>query len=261
VIKVGVVGAAGRMGRTVIGAVEDAPDLHLVALIDPNAGDITFDREILRVSKVEDLDSALADVLIDFTTPDVARTQVPAALERGFHLVVGTTGLGDEVMGQLDDISSSSGMNAIVAPNFAIGAVLLMRFAREAARYFDAAEIIEFHHDKKLDAPSGTAIETAHHISQGRDESGRHGAPEPTTKTVLEGARGGRGEDDVPIHSVRLPGLVAHEEVIFGSPGQTLTIRHDSIDRSSFMAGVLIAVREVATRPGITLGLESLLPD
>jgi 4-hydroxy-tetrahydrodipicolinate reductase len=257
-IRVGVVGAAGRMGRTVIEAVEAAPDLSITALIDPKVEEVAAAPSALRAHSLAELEDGACDVLVDFTAPDVVNAHLVEVVERGFDVVVGTTGLSDAVVEALHDACATGG-NAFIAPNFALGAVLLMEFAQRAAGYFDAVEIIELHHDKKVDAPSGTAMATARHIAEGRQGAGRTPAVDPTTTTTLEGARGGRGSAEVPIHSIRLPGLVAHEEVIFGNPGETLTIRHDSIDRVSFMPGVLLAVRSVQARPGVTVGLEHLI--
>jgi 4-hydroxy-tetrahydrodipicolinate reductase len=213
VIRVGVAGAAGRMGATVCQAVEAADDLELTGRADPALG----------VELAEIL--ADCDVVVDFTTPDAALGNARACVRAGVHAVVGTTGWDPE------PLRSETGANVFVAPNFAIGAVLMMRFAAEASKYMAKAEIIELHHDRKVDAPSGTAARTAE---------------------LMDG--------EVPIHSVRLPGLVAHHEVIFGDVGQTLTIRHDSTDRTSFMPGVLLAIRRVADLPkSPTIGLEHLL--
>ena len=221
-IRVAVAGAAGRMGRAVCAAVTDAPDTELVARADP-ALDTTL----------TDVLAAAPDVLVDFTIPSTVVANAHAAVGAGVHVVIGTTGF---QLAALEDLRDARA-NVFVAPNFAIGAVLMMRFAAQAARHMAGAEIIELHHDGKLDRPSGTAARTA--------------------VLMREAAPGGR---EVPIHSVRLPGLVAHQEVILGDVGQTLTIRHDSIDRVSFMPGVLLAVRRVATLPeSPTVGLEQLL--
>jgi 4-hydroxy-tetrahydrodipicolinate reductase len=220
VIRVAVAGAAGRMGATVCDAVEGAQDMELVARVDPALG-----------TSLGDALSAAPDVLVDFTIPTTALANARDAVGAGIHVVIGTTGF---EMSELDDLRGAKA-NVFVAPNFAIGAVLMMRFAVEAARHMARAEIIELHHDGKVDAPSGTAARTAALM---RDAGGR----------------------DVPVHSVRLPGLVAHQEVILGDVGQTLTIRHDSIDRVSFMPGVLLAVRRVAgLTESPTVGLEKLL--
>jgi len=220
-IQVAVSGAAGRMGETVCGAVEGAEDMELTGRADPSLG-----VELAQVL-------GEAEVVVDFSTPDVALDNAKACLEAGTHVVVGTTGLDIDA---LRDAAGSAGANCFVAPNFAIGAVLLMEVSQQIARHMPECEIVELHHDRKLDAPSGTAKRTAD----------------------LIGAAGGNVHE--PIHSVRLPGLVAHQEVIFGGEGQTLSIRHDSIDRSSFMPGVLLAVRRVGDLPDrVTVGLENLL--
>ena len=226
-IRVMVNGADGRMGRSVVAAVQAADGMELVAQADPRlagAGEGMFGT----------VDEAIAatspDVAVDFTQPDVAFQTVRACLQAGVHAVVGTTGLTAEQMSELTDLAEGGAANLLVAPNFAVGAVLMMRFAAEASRHMPKAEIIELHHDGKLDAPSGTAKLTAQ---------------------LMEG--------EVPIHSVRLPGLVAHQEVILGGTGETLTIRHDSLNRESFMPGVVLAVREIGSRPGVTVGLEHLL--
>jgi 4-hydroxy-tetrahydrodipicolinate reductase len=221
-LRVVVAGAAGRMGVAACGAVESAEDMELVARADPSLG-----------TSVSDALATGPDVMIDFTVPDAVVGNAHEAVAAGVHVVIGATGF---ALSELDDLRGAAA-NVFVAPNFAIGAVLMMRFAAEAARHMAKAEIIELHHDRKLDAPSGTAARTAALM---REVSGR----------------------EVPIHSVRLPGLVAHQEVILGDVGQTLTIRHDSIDRESFMPGVLLAVRRVGTlAQSPTVGLESLLLD
>jgi 4-hydroxy-tetrahydrodipicolinate reductase len=241
-MKVGVLGANGRMGSQVCRAVDAADGLELVAQVD--AGE---DREPLRA----------ADVVVDFTTPAAVMDNLKWCIDAGRHVVVGTTGF-DE--GRLDTVRSwlaeRPDVGVLVAPNFGIGAVLLMRFAAEAAPYFDSVEIIELHHPDKIDAPSGTARRTAQLIAAARD-----GRPSPDATTdALDGARGA-DIDGVRVHAVRLTGLVAHQEVLLGGPGETLTIRHDSLSRESFMPGVLLAVRAVATRPGLTRGIDALLAD
>jgi 4-hydroxy-tetrahydrodipicolinate reductase len=262
VIRVGVIGAYGRMGQLVCRAVADDPDLALVAAIDRSRRGESIGRVIghprLDVIVFDELDTLLqaeVEVAVDFTHPDVVRDNIQWCVDHAVHVVVGTTGLTprdlEEIGGQLELENGES--NVIVAPNFALGAVLMERFAGVAARVFPAMEIVELHHDAKADAPSGTAIATARRLERERAGS-YHG---PTSETVA-GARGGEW-DGVRIHSVRLPGLVAHQEVIFGGQGQTLTIRHDAIDRSSFIPGVLLAVKAVSTRPGLTIGLEPLL--
>ncbi len=258
-IRVGVIGAAGKMGRSVLAAVEAAEDLELTCVVDPLVDRLDLDASILAVTSPADLPEGVADVLVDFTNPEAAKAHLPATLRKGFHLVVGTTGLGQGELDELAAISSTTGANVLMAANFAIGAILLMRFAAQAAPYFEGVEVIELHHDQKLDAPSGTAIKTAEAIAAARERAGRGAPHDPTTTEVVPGARGASGAGGVHVHSVRLPGLVAHEEVIFGDPGQGLTLRHDSYDRVSFMAGVLLAVRRIQTRPGVTIGLDPLL--
>jgi len=254
VIRVGVLGAAGRMGRTVSAAVSADPDLELVAAVDPaGAGQRVEGVEV--AADPEALVAAGVEVVVDFTHPSAVLGNVRWGIEHGVHVVVGTTGLGPddlEAIGRLI-VEHGGRSNVFVAPNFAVGAVLMMQFARQAARFFPAAEIIELHHDGKADAPSGTALSTAREVAEGRSAAWR--GPDGET---LPGARGGDHEG-VRIHSVRLPGLVAHQEVILGGPGQVLSIRHDSLDRASFMPGVLLAVKAVGDRPGLTVGLEHLL--
>jgi len=245
VIEVGVVGAAGRMGSEVVRAVDAAGDLHLAAALD--IGD-----------SLSRLESAGVHVAVDFTTPEAVMGTLRHCIESGIHVVVGTTGF-DE--GRLDEVrgllASHPGVGVVIAPNFALGAVLLMRFAREAAPYFESVEIIEMHHPDKLDAPSGTAMHTAEVIAEARRASGADPSPDATDRAV-EGARGA-DVAGVRVHSVRVRGHVAHEEVLLGNPGEVLTLRHDSLDRMSFMPGVLLAVRAVGDRAGLTLGLEALL--
>jgi 4-hydroxy-tetrahydrodipicolinate reductase len=257
--RVAVMGAAGRMGRTVCAAVVDDPDCELVAAVDPHHAGLDIstvagvDSDVVVAADVGSLEDAGVDVAVDFTEASAARDNLRWCAGAGVHAVVGTTGLSD---GDLDELRSLfTRSNCVVAPNFAIGAVLMMRFAELAAPWFETVEIIELHHDAKVDAPSGTAVATAHRIAAASGEW----AQDPTTDTVLEGARGGSGPAGIPIHAVRLRGLVAHQEVLFGTTGQTLCLRHDTTDRSSFMPGVLLAVKGVADRPGVTLGLDALL--
>ncbi len=261
-IRVGVLGASGRMGQLVCKAVADDPELALVAgvgksTVGGHLGQLIGHPEIdVRISdELDVLLQAESEVAVDFTTPDAVMENVRWAIEHAMHIVVGTSGIDeaglDEIGRSLDGEGNES--NVIVAPNFAVGAVLMQRFAAQAAGVFPSAEIVELHHDGKADAPSGTALTTARRMAKARGEAWR--GPEGET---MPGVRGGDVEG-IRIHSVRLPGLVAHQEVIFGGPGQTLTLRHDSIDRSSFMPGVLLAIKAVASRRGATVGLEHLL--
>lgn len=245
VVRVAVVGALGRMGSEVRRAIAACDDLELVASCDVD-------------DSVAALLDARAEVVVDFTTPSAVMDNIEFCVKNGIHCVVGTTGIGEPELELIRSwCSQNPGVGVIVAPNFAIAAVLMMRFAAQAARFFESAEIIELHHPNKLDAPSGTAHRTAELISQARDLAGLPPAPDATT-SMLDGARGAK-IGQVPVHSVRLSGLVAHQEVLFGSAGETLTIRHDSYDRSCFMPGVLLSIRSVADRPGVTVGLESVL--
>ncbi len=243
-IKVGVLGAKGRMGSQVCQAVADSGDLALAAGVDQ--GD---DRAAL----------AGCDVVVDFTHPGVVMDNLHWCIGHGLTAVVGTSGFDEARIGQVRQwLAGSAGGRALIVPNFSIGAVLMMRFAAQAARFFESAEIIELHHATKVDAPSGTASRTASLITAARAGAGL-GAPPDGTVTALEGARGAV-VDGVHVHSVRLAGLLAHQEVLLGGHGETLTIRHDSLDRASFMPGVLLAVRGVASLPaGLTVGLDSLL--
>jgi 4-hydroxy-tetrahydrodipicolinate reductase len=245
--RVGVLGAGGRMGREVCRAVEAAEDLELVARVDPTDPESE--------SSIEALAQADAAVAVDFTQPSSVMANVRWCLRNGIHAVVGTTGITPADLDELRGLAERGDANCVVAANFALGAVLLLRFAAEAARYFDAAEVIELHHDGKADAPSGTAITTARMIAAAR--AGVWAAPEPVGEFP---ASRGAEVDGVTVHAVRLPGLVAHEEVLFGGQGQTLSLRHDTTDRSAFIPGVVLAIRAVADRPGLTVGLDALLP-
>jgi 4-hydroxy-tetrahydrodipicolinate reductase len=243
-VKAGVIGARGRMGREVVRVLTQAPDLDVAAEVDD--GD---DRSLLTA----------ADVVVDFTHPGVVMDNLRWCVEHDLDVVVGTSGFAedrlDEVRGWLVDHPD---VRVLIVPNFSVGAILMMRFAAEAARFFESAEVIELHHAGKADAPSGTALRTAALIGAARAEAGL-GAPPDATASSLPGARGAT-VDDVHVHSVRVAGLVAHQEVLLGGTGETLTIRHDSMDRVSFMPGVLLAVRKIGTLPvGLTVGLEVLL--
>ncbi len=259
-VRVGVFGAGGRMGSTVCRAVADDPDLELVGAIDPHHSGLDL-RHATGVD-VPDLHidpdpSALLDagaqVVVDFTVLEAACQNLEWAAAHGVHAVVGTTGFSAEDHARFRELFTRS--NCLIAPNFAIGAVLMMRFAELAAPWFETAEVIELHHDKKVDAPSGTAMMTVERMAGASADWG----PDPTRDQVLEGARGARGPAGIHVHSVRLQGLVAHQEVLLGTTGQSLIIRHDSYDRTSFMPGVVLAVKQVADHPGLTLGLDGLL--
>ena len=253
------VGAGGRMGQEVCRAVTEAADMELVAAVDPaHVGGDACGRTI--IGEVNALSDLGAEVVVDFTIAEAVRHNVTHYAAEGVHAVIGTSGLSDADVANVEARFSGASANAVLAPNFAIGAVLLLHLCRIAAPHMDGVEIIELHHDAKRDAPSGTAMHTAAVIAEARRAAGSGPLPaDPTTDVVLAGARGGESADGVHVHSVRLPGLVAHEEVIFGAAGQSLSIRHDSYDRRSFMPGVLLAVRAVPDRPGLTVGLEALL--
>jgi 4-hydroxy-tetrahydrodipicolinate reductase len=244
-IRVGVLGAAGRMGTETCRAVEGADDLVLAA-------------QVGRADRLELLDDAV-DVAVDVTTPDAVMDNVEFCVSHGIHCVVGTSGLSKDRLATVEGwlAARSSRVGVLVAPNFSIGAVLMMRFAEQAAKYFDSTEIVELHHPRKADAPSGTAARTAAMIADARREAGLGDMPDATTQEA-PGARG-TDVDGVRVHSIRLSGLVAHQEVLFGGHDETLTIRHDSLARTSFMPGVLLAIRHVADRPGLTVGLEHYL--
>lgn len=243
VINVAVLGARGRMGAEVCRAVTAAEDLALVAQVGSDDD----------VAAVAD-----ADVVVDFTRPDVVMGSLERCIAAGRHCVVGTTGFTEDRLAQVQEwLAAAPNVGCVIAPNFGLGAVLMMRFAAQAAPYFDSVEIVELHHPGKADAPSGTARRTAELVAAARLAADRTPAPDATTD-ALAGARGATVEG-VPVHSLRVAGLVAHQEVLLGAPGETLTIRHDSLDRASFMPGVLLAVRRVASRPGLTVGLEDLL--
>ena len=242
-MRVGVLGARGKVGTTMCAAVRNADDMTLSAEVD--AGD--------SLAMFTDNDT---EVVIDFTHPDVVMNSLEFLIDNGIHAVVGTTGFTDERIAKVDSwLAAKPGTGVLIAPNFAIGAVLSMYFAQKAAPYFESVEVIELHHPHKADAPSGTSTRTAKLIAEARKGL----PPNPdATSTGLPGARGA-DVDGIPVHSVRLTGLVAHQEVLFGTEGETLTIRHDSLDRTSFVPGVLLAVREIAKRPGLTIGIEPLL--
>jgi 4-hydroxy-tetrahydrodipicolinate reductase len=242
-MQVAVFGAKGRMGAEVCRAVEAAQDLELVAALD---------------AEDDKAAAEAADVVVDFTVPGVVMDNLAWCIEHGVHAVVGTTGFSEDRLQSLrDQLDAKPGVNILVAPNFSIGAVLMMHFAEQAAAFFESAEIIELHHPNKVDAPSGTAQATAKRIAAARAAAGLGDVPD-ATNTGLAGARGAE-VDGIHVHGVRLRGLIAHQEVLLGGPGETLTIRHDSMDRVGFMPGVLAAVRSVADLPGLTVGIDRLL--
>lgn len=258
-IRVGVFGAGGRMGSTVCQTVADAPDMELVAAVDPHHAGIELSQLGIRGPSLQltaKPDGAPgAEVMVDFTQIEAARDNLRWCAAHGVHAVVGTTGFTPDDFEEFEKLFADSDANAVIAPNFAIGAVLMMRFAELAAPYFESAEIVELHHDQKVDSPSGTAMLTAERMAAASGEW----AQDPTTHEPLPGTRGGLGPAGIRIHALRLRGLVAHQEVVLGTTGQSLSIRHDSFDRSSFMPGVLMAVRAVCGRPGLTVGLDTLL--
>lgn len=250
-IRVGVVGAAGRMGATVCAAVAADSELQLVAAVD-TTGDVTA-QGVTISRELKALAEAQAEVVVDFTVAAAARVTLPWLALHGVHAVVGTTGFSDADLATFKQQFTRS--NCLIAPNFAIGAVLMMRFAELAAPFFDTAEIIEVHHDGKADSPSGTAVSTAARMAAASSEW----AQDPTTHEAIAGARGAKGPADIRIHAVRMRGAVANQEVVLGTQGQTLTIRHDTIDRVSFMPGVVLACKKIAEHSGVTLGLDALL--
>jgi 4-hydroxy-tetrahydrodipicolinate reductase len=247
-VRVGVLGARGKVGRAVCSAVESTADLDLVARVDTGEAD----------DSLGDLVARDVSVVVDFTHPDVVMDNLRFCIEHGIHAVVGTTGFDDARLAQVRTWLEGSSTGVLVAPNFSVGAVLMMRFAAEAAPFFESVEIVELHHPDKADAPSGTARRTASLVAAARRDAGAGPVPDATS-TSLEGARGA-DVDGVRLHSLRVRGLVAHQEVILGAKGETLTIRHDSLDRASFMPGVVLACKKTGTLPaGLTVGLDALL--
>jgi len=251
-IRVGVIGAAGKMGSTVCDAIVAADGLELVAAVDlvGSGGSV---HGLTIASDLKALADAKCDVVVDFTVAAAARTTLPWLALHGMHAVVGTTGFSDDDLAAFG--KAFTGSNCLIAANFAIGAVLMMKFAEQAAPYFETAEIIEFHHNAKADAPSGTAMVTAQRMAAASDEW----AADPTKHEVIPGARGGVGPGGIHVHGVRMVGMTASQEVILGTAGQTLVIRHDSNDRVSFMPGVVLACRKVGDLKGLTMGIDSLL--
>ena len=245
-LKVGVLGARGKVGREVCAAVEAADDMELVAAVDAD-------------EEIDALVTAGAQAVVDFTHPDVVMDNLEFCIDHGIHCVVGTTGFDDDKLSQLESwLGSTPSCGVLIAPNFSIGAILMMRFAQEAAPFYESVEIVELHHPDKADAPSGTARRTARLVAQAREAAGCGPVPDATS-SALDGARGA-DVDGIRVHGLRIRGLVAHQEVVLGGIGETLTIRHDSLDRVSFTPGVLLGLREIAGRPGLTLGLEHFMP-
>lgn len=247
-IRVAVCGALGKMGREVVDAVRDCNYTELTAQIDIAGGEYKSIEEAHKACKI--------DVLIDFTQPKSIYENALYCLNNGIKIVIGTTGLKDEQIDELKKLSKEKNTGCLIAPNFSTGAVLMMMFAQQAAKYFDNAEIIELHHNQKKDAPSGTAIKTALMMSQAKDTFKKGNCPETET---IEGSRGGTSYSDIQIHSVRMPGYIASQEVIFGSSGQIFTIRHDSMDRKCYMGGVLLAVKHIAANNDFVYGLENIM--
>jgi 4-hydroxy-tetrahydrodipicolinate reductase len=244
-MRVGVLGARGKVGAEVCRAVEAAEDMELVAAVDAD-------------DSIDELVSSGAEAVVDFTHPDVVMDNLEFCIDHGIHAVVGTTGFDDERTEQLRSwLADAPRTGVLIAPNFSIGAILMMRFAAEAAPFYESVEIVELHHPDKADAPSGTARRTASLVAEARRKAGSGPIPDATS-TSLEGARGADVEG-IRVHGLRLRGLVAHQEVILGGPGETLTIRHDSMDRISFVPGVLLGLRSIGSTPGLTVGLEAFM--
>lgn len=269
ILKVGVLGAGGRMGREICKAITDDPDLELVAAVDPHfagidigqvAGPSVAGLDI--AGDINALSRAGAEVVIDFTIAEATKNSMEWCASNGIHMVIGTTGLSDEDIDKARQTFEQASVNCFIAANFAVGAVLMNRFVEIAARYMDGAEVIEIHHDAKVDAPSGTALRLAAAISHGAStavHNGKQYGQDKTGRTVIKEVRGGVTDGGIRIHSLRLPGMVAHHEVVFGSVGQSLTIRHDAFDRTSFMPGIIMATKAVREHPGVTIGLDELI--
>lgn len=264
IIRVAVAGACGKMGSETVKAVNGAPDMEImgacdVAFAGKSLGEVIGLQELAGVtvccSVSELFQTVKPDVIVDFTAPSSVMANVRVALENGVRPVIGTTGLTQDNLSEIAGLAESKGMGAVVAPNFAIGAILMMKFASEAAKYMEWVEVTELHHEKKLDAPSGTAIKTTEMIAEARKAAGIEPKEAPGEEELARGAK----FNGVHVHSIRMPGLVAHQEVVFGGLGQTLTIRHDSIDRTSFMPGVLLAIRRIMSTRGLVYGLDKLI--
>lgn len=259
-IKVGVTGAIGKMGKEVTKAVCDSQDLKLVTAIDTNEIDLLVGPDVRIIG---DLKSAIEmnkpDVMVDFTQPKFVFENAKICMESGVRPVIGTTGLSDEQIATLQEMSKDKGLGCLIAPNFSTGAILMMKFSQMAAKYFDNAEIIELHHNQKKDAPSGTAIKTALMMSEARNNQGTFETNNVEEVETIQGARGAKSYSDIRIHSVRMPGYIASQEVIFGASGQIMKIRHDSMDRQCYMAGVLLAIRYISEHNEFVYGLENIM--
>jgi len=249
-IKVAVCGACGKMGKEVVRAVNEAENLQLVAQIDICGGEGVS--ETIGIA----LETTQIDVLVDFTQPKSIFENAKFCLNKGIRPVIGTTGLSDEQIDELKKLSQSKNVSCLIAPNFTTGAVLMMMFAKQAAKFFDNAEIIELHHNQKKDAPSGTAVKTAQMMSEAKDTFAKGNCEEVE---LLEGSRGGKSYSDIQIHSVRMPGYIASQEVIFGASGQVFKIRHDSMDRTCYMKGVVMAINHVMNNNDFVYGLDNIL--
>jgi len=263
-IKVLVVGACGKMGREVVKAVIQQENMQLVGAVDLvnvelDIGSVVINKEIgvkIQSNLEVAVNSCKPDVAIDFTQPSVIFNNAKLLINNGVKPVIGTTGLTDEQVAELKALSEKKGVSTLIAPNFTIGAVLMMMFAKKAAQYFDNAEIIELHHNQKKDAPSGTAVKTAQLMAGVKDTFTKNNCPETE---LIQGSRGGSSYSDIHIHSVRMPGYIASQEVLFGAPGQIMTIRHDSMDRECYMSGVMLAVNHVCNNEGFVYGLDNIL--
>lgn len=255
-IKVAVSGALGRMGQEVVKAVSSADDMELVAVIDVMGANKT----VAGLEVCTDLEQALTlnsvDAVVDFTQPDSVFENIKIALNAGVRPVIGTTGLANEQLAEVEALSKEKGLGCLIAPNFTVGAVLMMMFAAQASKYFKNAEIIELHHNQKKDAPSGTAIKTAQMMAEVQPSFAEGNIDDIE---LIEGSRGGKAPSDIQIHSVRMPGYMASQEVIFGSPGEIFKIRHDSVDRECYMAGVLLGIRHVFDKNDFVYGLDNIL--
>ena len=262
-VRIGVVGAGGRLGTALVAAIDAAEDLRLSAAADSGKAGLVLDhpsREaVTLLDSVEKFAFSTLDVVLEISSPESAVANATVALSNGCHVVIGTSGIGASAQAELGALAEERELGLLVVPNFALGGILLLRFAKEAARYFPSVEVIELHHPDKRDAPSGTATHTLAVLADAREAAGMAEPPDATDMVGLEGSRGGVGPGGIHVHSVRLRGLVAHEEILFGGPGEQLTLRHDSFDRTSFAAGALLALRSVSRLRGLTVGLDALL--